>query len=331
MTEYSSDYFSVAWLPIFPGAKHTIKLFEQNNFGQWIEIRNYSNVQGSSHTILNYSLTECKLEIYTNCPDGTFGSTPSVLFPKVILELLIPSVAPENPINLTNCSLILLDNYDWIGYRIREIEGGENDWNYFKVEVEPIGPWNSSDVIIKIRRVIDPTNVYGVDDQNNWPDIPNVPVYAENPTKFNKEIAGFSPFTIGHVRTTYLVNGKRQISFCNGHIPSKPWDPNFEFQVLGVPKPAPQPFLNWNGPKEEALNVENPFQGVLRVKLPVVVSNDEKLTLYLFSLDGNLKFEEMVQSSIQEITMNTSNLTSGIYILKVSTKNRTWTSKLFKL
>ncbi len=70
----------------------------------------------------------------------------------------------------------------------------------------------------------------------------------------------------------------------------------------------------------------NPFSDKLNISLPVITN---KVSVEIYHISGSLKYKKLIDKA-QNIDISTESLQSGAYLLKINTKEETFTHRILK-
>jgi len=324
----SSGYASLAWIPAWPGATHTLVLYFQNNSGGWIHLATYLSVPGGSYSVPVSTPGSYKATIATNCDSN--GETSSIIseLPFKIVELITGGRKPGNPTSWGECAEINKNNYDWVGFQVTKI--GTGIFNQFEVTLDG-----------QVKRVYDPLNphqIAAIDDVGQWPGSGVPSLGTPNPFRIAEIKPNGDPAfpVIGWVG--FGSPNLPFINLCKVNTSEKPWNPAYSFTILTTQ--VTMKFAEGAvSRKEDGLqnvtilnpfSIENPFTRHLNVFLPEPFLEEKKATIHLLDTKGQLVLKHTFVLMGTQFSFPTEWLLPGVYILQLETDQETQVFKVIK-
>lgn len=333
MTSAGAHFVSLAWEPIWVGAKHTLVVFEQmDSSTSWAPLDTIHDVSGDSYTVENLKYgTKYRFAISTNCTNGEPSGLQAYTGPPsgLILDLVLNGRTPTDPTTVPPCSVIPFENFDWVGFRVATGLNLGSIANFFEFAV-------GEDGVPLIKRVSYGPHIVATDLDGNFPQhLPNLPKIELQSWHFLiKRVDGVEPVTIGRLRIAYnpSVNPKT-VQICMVNLP--PWSPGYSFTVhTAQSSTGMQPVLNFDRDAENILPmgkflVENPVGETLNIFPEADSSLPFPAKACLINITGQrVLCQTFDNASHRSIPL--SSLPSGPYILRIESPHGIQTLKVIK-
>jgi hypothetical protein len=247
----------------------------------------------------------------------------------LILDLVLNGRNPINPVPAFNCSAILYETFNWVGFKVEAGPGLAAAVNYFEFGV-------GNDNIPMIKRVSYGPQIVATDFDGLFPVNPPGPNKIElSTTNFLiRRVDGSQPATIGELALTYnpLTNPKT-VKICKvGN-----WSPGYTFTMVtaqlanGMNSHLTIDRTERNFPPRERLIVENPISNVLNIFNPTNQPEKAMGSISIFDMNSKIVFMQHLDLMPNHLSLPVDELQSGVYILRIEIANNVYTQKLIKL
>lgn len=336
VTERSTNYISLAWMPSSEGSGYSLSVAQKNLSGGWDLVFSGIIVYDTFYTVGNLTPgAEYRFSLAARCSNGD----PSIIVTHIedgalILELVLGGRIPNNPQVVEDCANISL-SHNWVGFRIDHQEGGALVSNYF--EYRRHAQTASAQQVTWIMRAR----------------YDNPPIYAARadnqrfPTHGTPIIPALSPFNIirdlffepePEVAGFVVVAEKTfppRVGLCV--LQSEPWMSTYTFTPLVAESAAkPSGLLNPDdriGDKHPDLGkprAQNPFNETLTIFFPAQTSSTGYKDFRLLNSKGQLLYQQRFESSFDQVSIPTTNISPGVHYLVIESPNEAYTLKVVK-
>ncbi len=335
ITSASTNFISLEWKQAFVEDTYTMTILKKNSFGDWTPVFSNLNINGNSYVFNTQDPggTEYRFRLATNCSPGD----PSQLVSNVdginlIIELVLGGRTPINPI-VVGCTKIPLNTYAWVGFKVTHFIKGGSISNLFEVAEED-GALMSSPATIRIKRVSPfPQNpIVATNDDGIYPQVPNMPVPASSPF-YMRDKSNPEDEVIGRIRVAKNYN-LASIDLCIYNF-DPPWDfdhYNFEPLVaIKVEALGPIVEARSTNQKSNIFKIQNPFSENLNLFTTNSNLRSMEAKLSIMNIKGEIVLAEKLEISESLISIPVGSICSGIYILRIETKNEVQAFKIIKL
>ncbi|MDX1911394.1 MAG: T9SS type A sorting domain-containing protein [Saprospiraceae bacterium] len=318
VTDRGQNFLTLGWTPAFPGALHTLLVFEMDTIGGWIQIFTHNAVPGNTYTIFNLPPGAYRAQIHTNCASGEASIYYGETFAKIV-ELTAVAHFPVNPTVMPSCDAIDYPEHEWVGFRVTEIETGRMNLFEYKYAIQKA----------IINRVFTPTRpIVAADDEGLFPigsDV--VTITGSEFSIFDFKTTPEIPVGVIEIfDASYPV-----IGICKKSGAS--WNANYLFEVLSaestIPPGPPPPQTNGSATNANAFNLAIAERGGLEV----TVSSDktgETLKVGIYTTDGRCVQLVSLVSDNRTINISMDQLAPGFYFATVVSAEQSKTIKFIK-
>ena len=336
VTERSTNFISLAWEPTWQGATYQLIVSKKNTAGEWESLLAPPIIQDTFYRVDNLeSGKEYRFMLATRCSNYD----PSIFHTyqedgTLILELVLGGRIPINPQIVEDCQNIPL-NHNWVGFRIDYQEGGTMVSNFF--EYNQNNPVTSGNGIPQIMRgYYDNPPIYAAEPgQEKYPTHDSPKITSTWPFKIVRKLPN-SPFNenAGSVSVTEKKFPPR-VGLCV--VQSIPWKQAYTFTPL-VAESATNPLdgehdTDRNGTRI-IVNVkpiaQSPFTDNLNILFPSSNAATGPKVIRLISMNGQQVFEQKFEDSFDQVSLPTSTLTPGIYVLVIEYPHEVHTLQVIK-
>lgn len=335
VTNIGIDFMSLAWIPAWVGALHTLEVAKENSAGGWdILYTNYA-IPGDAYTAGSLSPGRWRFTIATNCASGEASHLTSVIFEHFkIIDLVTGGRVPKNPSPVADCAPIDYYAHEWVGFKVTEIATGA--FNLFELNIESTLPHP------RLKRVFTFNPIVAVDGEGDFPMVLGVVLDAPVPFRVF-DINDGDPdnlIEIGYIDIP--DNGNPSIvNLCkkSSHL-GLDWKPEYLFTPLTaeeVHKIIPSDFAvgGQNNGFDDAPNtgqfyVQNPVAQNLKVFAVFEKNQDATAQVQLFNQNGQLMIEEYVNFEEGKVSIPLESLSPSIYILRIEMESESKIFKIFK-
>ncbi|MFN0174969.1 MAG: T9SS type A sorting domain-containing protein [Saprospiraceae bacterium] len=320
----ASGLVSLGWVPAWSEAYHTLTVYLQDEYGGWTTLATYSSVTGDSYAVSNLSVGSYRITNATNCTNGVTSIIYSEVFFKII-DLTTGGRIPLNPLPVANCGLISL-SHEWVGFQVKEKLTGRS--NLFEFQVEGLSGL--------VRRVAN-NQIVAVNAGGFFPlGDQRLEVGFSFQMDDKSKPPGLQP--IGFVEISQ--DGSGNIGICIDTInPPVQWKPAYEFTALvaentttsfppGGGAGTGQGF--GNDPSDGQFFARSPFLNTLEVFMPDYVNHNNEVYIKLLDLKGQTVLSEVFNMGNSSVSIPTSLLPSGFYILQIRSNQVTEVLKVLK-
>jgi len=315
-----SDFVSLAWVPAWVGAVHTLEISIEDS-DNWVTLMINYNVPGASFTLYNLDPGYYRARIVTNCSTGETSSNLSeVQFEFKIIDLSTAGRIPMNPVSVDDCEKIDYLNHEWVGFEVTEIETGvSNLFEFTYTEGEnPV-----------LKRVSYNHPIVAVDNSGKFPtnDAPILktpsPIRVDDIPQWNPD----NVINIGYVICLDNFSASPTITLCKDEDnPFLDWKPEYSFTALtaeDIVSDAPNSGSTDKSIRDTIdfvkIKAQTPFKESLNVFFPQILLDGSKTTIQLFNTNGQMIMLYNFDLNISQISLPTASLQPGIYILQVET------------
>jgi len=315
-----SDFVSLAWVPAWVGAVHTLEISIEDS-GNWDVLFVNYDVPDALYTLHNLEPGYYRARIATNCSTGETSSILSeVLFRFKIIDLLTAGRIPKNPVMVADCENIDYLNHEWVGFEVTEDETGisnlfEFTYTYGEIPV--------------LKRVSYNHPIVAVDSDGKYPSIEDpflkayVPFRMDHFNEWDPNIV----INIGYVICRDNFSATPTITLCKDEDnPILEWKPEYSFTALtaeDIVSDAPN-----SGSIDKSVRsvvdivkfkAQSPFNESLNVFIPQVLSDHSKATIRLLNSNGQMTMFYNLDLNTSLISLPTASLFPGVYILQIET------------
>jgi len=336
-----STFVTLAWSPAWVGAEHTLKVYKKNeDTSAWDLINTFYDVPGASVTVssLQYA-AEHRFIIATNCISGEPSElTSSIDHINLILDLMVAGRNPVNPVPVQGmCSMINYQNYNWVGFVIKVSNSftPTSTLYEFKAEYD-----NNGNLYPVIKRVQEYGPIMALGKPQGWPAF----AYPKKTAPQVVRIDGSTTFLVRHyyTETDFIPVGEVTVNLVEGFpntiifCPNPNWNLAYEFRPLTAQ--LANGFSaggNLLGKTDFRIDLEvkvqSPFTDFIQIFLPLGLSMEEPMVINIMSLDGQILFQQKVNSLSEMILVPTHSLANGLYLIRIETKQGIQTHKAVKI
>lgn len=333
ITDAGPSHISLGWIPKWVGADHHLSIFRENLSGGWDFLYSIPGGLVDSYTFSNLEFnTKYRFKIATKCSGGL--GEPSELVSIVdgvtlILDLVLDGRTPINPDQLSGCPTINYQDHNWVGFKIERNGGTTSTVNFFEFGVEGLNT-------PQIKRDLTDSKIVAGNFQYKYPNFPSpLKVTINNSTTFRVFLLkGENSYTnIGFVDVNF-DDVNHTIQFCQSPIDI--WNNNYSFRVLtaeeAIGLDSSEIFNRYNvfSHYPEGIIAQNPFSETLNLFLPKIDTEISLVNVVLITSSGQTVLEQKIIPSTNNISINTSSLISGFYILRVETPQTIQILKVLK-
>ncbi len=325
-----STFATLAWSSAWVGADHTLKVYKKDeNTNAWDLINTFYNVSGTSFSVtgLQYRAHH-RFVIATNCPSGeTSELTSSIDHINLILDLMVAGRNPVNPVPVQGvCPAINYQNFNWVGFVIRVSNNftPTSTLYEFKAEYD-----NSGNLYPVIKRVQELGPIMGLGNPLPFNDY----VYPKNPQPLIVEIEGSTTFLVRHYigESNYIPVGEVTVSLFEGFPNTIMFCPNPNWNLAYELRPLTAQMANGLSPMggnllrktdleiDLEVKVQNPFQDFIQIFLPFTLTAEEPILIKIMSLEGQMLFQQEVNTLSETILVPTHSLANGLYLIRIET------------
>jgi len=335
ITSIGGDFISLAWVPAWVGAEHTLSVLENDGVGGWITFDTLHNVPGSSQTVEGLEPgMEYRFILATNCSTGEPSELVKIIDGiTLIVDLTIIGRNPNTPVAV-DCGSIPL-NSNWVGFKVEQISAGISIANFFELVVDGNNTSSNFFSKVQIRRVYRDHPLVAVNPDNQWPTCDD-PLLIDVGASFRMaRLLGNGPNMelIGWI--DLYQNSGSSISICPDYNhPDLPWKNTYKFTALVAPKASAMPGCgNRSGTKTKAyaeIKAQSPFDQTLHVFFPTSFPDSHKTCFRLLNTQGQTVWLKQMDGGTNEVELPTGSIIPGFYILQIETKDVTHSLKVIK-
>lgn len=329
ITSIGTNFTSLAWVPAWMGATHTLLVQESDGSGGWTSMSVFQNIPGS--TFLVDSLepgTSYRYILATECPNGEVSQFKSIIDGvTLIVDLTIHGRTPLTPQQEVKCNSIPL-NVNWKGFKVNYSGGVGAIESSFEIELD-----GSTDVLIK-RVGLDNPIVAANSEQLEWPTCNDQVVPGGLSIIIIRLLNGGPEKEIAGVLD--LSKNSSGVKICPDYDNSDfPWKNTYTVTGLIAARSSESleciQMVNPRTAELETIQAQSPFQQTLRVFLNRNQTEDENIGVSLINLNGQVLFEQEYTTPIQELVIPTGDISVGLYVLKINCDRGLKTLKVLKV
>jgi hypothetical protein len=334
VTVSGGDFATLAWIPAWPGALHTLSVSKKISPTEWQLLYTLHDIPGSTYTVDSLlSGTEYRFAIATQCNSGeTSERTAYIDWIGAVVDLVIAGRIPINPIPV-DCDNIPL-NYNWKGFKVEYVDGeGLRIANYFEfpIQGDVVGNGNPSLFQRRIARTFLENHIVAVDGAGKWPDC-EIPIKQQVPLPF-KMRNRIESVDIGFVKFNQKTDPP-SIGLCPDYNHAVvPWRAEYLFTAMVAHQATPPQGCNGlliNPVVNSGVKAQSPFLESLIIFLPEDFLENIKVECSLFNTNGQRVLHHRIERIASQITLPTTWLADGIYILQIKTGYHLQTLRVIK-
>lgn len=334
VTSRGHGFVSLAWTPNFLEDEYTLTYFKKNENLEWVPVDTIFDVSNQTYTIWGIDQsTDLLIHLATNCSPMVPSTTPAVLeLPKIILDLVVGGRIPVNPVPVSDCSNINLEQH-WLGFKV-----SKNNTSIFSLfEVVLV------DEVFKIKRVQNSNTIVAVDGTNSFPIIPSDLYKISGSRHRVRDLSVNDPIlsTVGYVEYNILYN-LYGIPIGAGWCIDSDSDPSWKSEYTFTAMKADQTVIippggsgtgggSVNGGTLTDVQVENPFTDGIKIFGSKKMGEGSFLDVTLFDISGSEIQIKKIDYENDYIEIPVNNLNRGFYILHINHESENRVFKLQKL